>query len=150
MLTPIPPSDCARAREAASARVDGELSERERAELEAHLDGCEECRTYAAEVGELAGRLRAAALEPVAVPLYVPSRRRPLVHAQVAAAAILAVAAIGSSFAIGQMLGSRGSHPSATVGTTVSLAKSQLRPQLVGVVRRLRPVRMPAAAVIPV
>jgi len=51
------------ARETASARLDGEVSELEAARLDAHLSGCAECRLFAAEIGSIAVGLRAAALE---------------------------------------------------------------------------------------
>ena len=50
MLTPVPPTDCARARESASARLDGELVELQAAQLEAHLRSCPECQAYAAGI----------------------------------------------------------------------------------------------------
>ena len=149
MLTPVPESDCTVAREAASARLDGELSELEAARLDVHLADCSECRAYTAEIAELAGTLRFASLEPVTVPLFVPSRRRPLVRSQVAAAAVVLAAATGGSFAVGQMLGSHGARPAATVGTTLTVA-SRATPDVVGRISRLRPVRMPMAKVIPV
>jgi anti-sigma factor RsiW len=129
--------------------VDGELSELGAAYLDAHLGGCEECLTYAAEIAEIAGRLRFASLEPVKVPLFVPRKRRPHLRVQVAAAAVVVAAAVGSSFAVGQVLGSKGSEPSATVGTTISVA-NRGQAELFGTPRRLRPVRMPLAAVIAV
>src|SRR5947208_138997 len=63
MLTPVPPSDCARARESASARLDGELAELQAVQLEAHLRFCEECRAYASGIDLITRRLRAAPLE---------------------------------------------------------------------------------------
>lgn len=149
MLNLVPPSDCSRAREAASARLDEELSELEAAHLEAHLDECADCRAWAAEAGQVAGTLRFAALEQVPGPVFVPSRHRPHIRVQVAAAAFLIAAATGSSFAIGHLLGSKGSRPSATVATTISVANSA-RPDFTGTVRKIRPVRMPLDAVIPV
>jgi anti-sigma factor RsiW len=149
MLTPVPPSDCTRARQAASARLDDELSEFETASLEAHLAGCADCEAYAREIAEVAQHLRFASLEPVPAPMFVPSRHRPVVRVQVAAAAVLVLLATGSSFAIGQLLGSHGSAPSATVATTVTFANRK-QPDFFGTVRKLRPGRMPLAAVIPV
>ena len=64
MLTPVPRSDCTAAREAASARLDGELSELEAARLDLHLRGCAECRVYAEGIQAIAAELRAAPLEP--------------------------------------------------------------------------------------
>ena len=103
MLTPVPPSDCARARELASARLDGELAELEEAQLEAHLRSCAECRAYASGIEVITRGLRAAPLEEPALPAFVPQwhRRTGLVPAAAAAAIVVAVA--GSSFAIGGM-----------------------------------------------
>lgn len=60
MLTPVPTSDCLLAREAASARLDGELSELETARLELHLRDCAACSAYASELDTIAVRLRTA------------------------------------------------------------------------------------------
>ena len=59
MLTPIPPTECSRARESMSAQLDGELSELGSARLSAHLRECPECTAYALEMGAIAARLRA-------------------------------------------------------------------------------------------
>jgi predicted anti-sigma-YlaC factor YlaD len=149
MPRPLPPDDCTRARKAASARLDDELSELEAASLEAHLGGCAECRAYAGEIAELAQRLRFAALEQVPAPMFIPSRHRLLVRGQVAAAAVLVLLATGSSFVVGQLLGSHGSTPSATLGTTVSLAHRAQIPDTRDV-RRLRPGSMIPSKVTPV
>ena len=54
---------CERAREGASLRLDGELSEFEQALLGAHLARCEPCRSFAAELDAVTTRLRHAPLE---------------------------------------------------------------------------------------
>jgi predicted anti-sigma-YlaC factor YlaD len=123
MLTPVPPSDCARARESASARLDGELVELQAAQLEAHLRACSECRTYAAGIEVITHGLRTAALQQPTVAAFVPQRhrRRSLIPAAAAAAIVVAVA--GSSFAIGGMFGRQASHvPQAATTRTVALA----------------------------
>lgn len=123
MLTPVPPSDCARARESASARLDGELAELPAAQLEAHLRSCQECRAYAAGIEVVTRGLRAAALEQPGVAAFVPRRhrRRGLIPAAAAAAIVVAVA--GSSFAIGGMFGKQASHvPQPATTRTVALA----------------------------
>jgi predicted anti-sigma-YlaC factor YlaD len=110
MLTPVPPSDCTRARESASARLDGELVELEAAQLEAHLRSCLECRAYAAGIEVVTLELRAAPpVEPDAPAFTIQRRRRiGLVPAVAAAAVVAAVAA--SSFAVGGIVGRQGSH----------------------------------------
>ena len=116
MLTPVPPSDCARAREFASARLDGELAELQAAQLEAHLRSCPECRAYASGIEVVTRGLRAATLEEPATAVFVPRRRRTGVVPAAAAAAIV-VAVAGSSFAIGGMFGRQGSRVPAPVTT---------------------------------
>ena len=123
MLTPVPPSDCARAREAASARLDGELAELQTAQLEAHLRFCPDCRSYAAGIEAITRDLRAAALERPVVGVFVPQRRRRTGFVPAAAAAAIVVAVAGSSFAIGGLFGRQGSHlRSAATTRTVALA----------------------------
>src|SRR5262245_25225800 len=63
MLTPVPPTECMQAREAASLRLDGELSELESVRLGLHLRDCEDCRVYAREIAAITLELRAAPLE---------------------------------------------------------------------------------------
>jgi predicted anti-sigma-YlaC factor YlaD len=123
MLTPVPPSDCARAREFASARLDGELAELQAAQLEAHLRSCRECRAYASGIEVIARGLRAAALEAPATPAFVPQRHRRTGLVPAAAAAAIVVAVAGSSCAIGGMFGRQSSHvPPAASTRGASLA----------------------------
>ena len=96
MLTPVPPSDCTRARESASARLDGELVELQAAQLEAHLRACPDCQAYAVGIAASTGLLRAAALGQPSVPMFTPMpqrRRRIGLLPAVAAAAIMIAAA---------------------------------------------------------
>ena len=122
MLTPVPPSDCARARESASARLDGELAELQAAQLEAHLRSCPECRAYAAGIEAITSDLRAAPLERPVVGVFVPQRRRRTGVVPAAAAAAIVVAVAGSSFAIGGLFGRQGSHLPPATTRTVALA----------------------------
>ena len=96
MLTPIPPSDCTRARESASASLDGELAELEAAQLEAHLRSCPECQTYADGIAVSTGLLRAAPLDQPSAAMFtaMPQRRRRIgaLPATAAAAIVVAVA----------------------------------------------------------
>ena len=64
---------CDRVHELVSARVDGELSELERAQLQRHLRRCGPCAAYAATVSAATGELRAA--PQVAASVDVPLRR---------------------------------------------------------------------------
>ena len=49
---------CDRAREYASLRLDGELSEFERALLDSHIERCPSCRAFADDLVGLTGQLR--------------------------------------------------------------------------------------------
>jgi len=96
MLTPVPPTECMRARESASARLDGELPELEAARLDAHLQECWECRAWAEDIQLTTGRLRGAELERPSIAVELPSRtalhvRRALVLSGTAAALAVAV-----------------------------------------------------------
>lgn len=136
MLTPVPPTACARARESASARLDGELDELQEAQLDAHVRSCPECEAYAAGIGEISRRLSAAPLVQPERPIFVAQRlrRAGFVPAAAAAAAIV-VAVAGSSFAVGGMLGRQGSkvpppattEPSALAGSIDQQALAMLR-----------------------
>jgi anti-sigma factor RsiW len=107
MLTPVPPSECQRAREDVSAQLDRELSELGSARLSAHLRECDACAAYALEVAAITTRLRAAPLEQPQTPVALPARRRrPTL--QLAAAAAVAGIAAASSLALGHALNSPG------------------------------------------
>jgi predicted anti-sigma-YlaC factor YlaD len=94
-----------------SAQLDGELSELGSARLSAHLRDCAPCAAYALEMGTIAARLRAAALEQPARTIELPQRLRRFQVTARAAAAAVAVAA-GASLALGHALGSGASRPS--------------------------------------
>ena len=51
MLSYVTPTDCLRARESASAKLDVELPDLEAAWLHAHLCACADCAVYAREIG---------------------------------------------------------------------------------------------------
>jgi predicted anti-sigma-YlaC factor YlaD len=151
MLRSISPTDCDRAREAASVRADGELSAFEAAALDAHLHACADCRAFAASLGRLTSLLRGDELVRPATPVFVPRRRRPAFRLNAAAAAAAVAVAAASSFAVGHVVGSRGG-PSATgtVGTTLGAAAASDRSQVFGMLRRIRLGRMSGQQVIPV
>ena len=85
---------CERARQWASAGVDGELSTFERALLADHLERCASCREFSLAIADLTTALRAAPrerLEGISI-----GRVRRHVHLRLApAAAAMAVAAVG-------------------------------------------------------
>lgn len=123
MLNLVPPNECLRARESASRRLDGELSELGVARLGAHLRTCPECRVYAAELEQVTGLLRAAPPELPQARIVLPVRRR-AARVQIAAVAAAAVAvAAGSSFALGRALGT---HDAATA-TTAAVTGADVR-----------------------
>jgi hypothetical protein len=89
---------CERARQWASLRVDGELSELEGALLEKHLDGCAMCRSFAARVATTTELVRATPQERPDL-VFTPPRRPVLrlpVGRRVAIVAVAAAAALGS------------------------------------------------------
>lgn len=124
MLIPVPPSECVRAREAASRRLDGELSELEATGLDAHLRRCPECRAFTAQTSAITDRLRRAPLESPPAQVFERVRRRPASTARLqAAVAVLAVVAAGSSFALGRMVGRTASTPALTIATPANLGQ---------------------------
>jgi predicted anti-sigma-YlaC factor YlaD len=152
MLTSVPNSDCMRAREAVSLRLDGELDELETARLSQHLRDCADCRAFAAASGAVTRQLRAATLEPAPAGLFLPSRRRRVPTPFAAAAASLVIAAAtGSSFLLGQVLGSRsgGGAATATAATTVTAASAvRADPGLLAMLRSLKANRPTTGRVI--
>jgi len=141
LLTPVPPTECTRAREAASARLDGELSQLELAQLDMHVAGCLDCAEYAALIAATAAQLRTAELVQPQEPILVPRLRRRLRIMPAAAAAAVIAGVAASSFALGGALGSHGpqSRPSATTTQTLPRGGSVAQVPLV------RPGEMPAA-----
>jgi predicted anti-sigma-YlaC factor YlaD len=94
---------CDRAREWASLRADGELSELEGALLDAHLKRCLGCRAFADDIAGVTDALRAAALEQLTAPVVLPRRTRVSLRtfqASAAAAAVLMAAGLGSLFGV--------------------------------------------------
>jgi predicted anti-sigma-YlaC factor YlaD len=89
---------CDRTREWAALGLDAELSEVETAMMTSHLDRCQECRAFAADVAAITHELRSTPLEPPLRPIELATARRfpmPRRHIQVAAAAALVVLATG-------------------------------------------------------
>ena len=98
--SPIP-RNCERARTYASLRQDAELSDFERALLDAHLAGCGGCRAFVADVDALTLELRTAPRQGLEHPLLLPVRvraglRRLQVGTAAAAAVLISVVGVGS------------------------------------------------------
>jgi hypothetical protein len=83
---------CAHFRERISLRADGELSEFERAALNAHLAGCADCRAYSISVANVTTQLRSAPLEHLAFSIVLPNRS--FLHVPVRAGYVAAVALV--------------------------------------------------------
>jgi predicted anti-sigma-YlaC factor YlaD len=108
------PRRCERAREWISLGADGELSPFEQALLSSHLERCEECSAFQADIAGITHDLRAASLEPMSRPLELPSQRRePLRRLRLGAvtsAAAVALVALGLGGTLGSRALSGGSH----------------------------------------
>jgi predicted anti-sigma-YlaC factor YlaD len=126
MLRSVPSSDCDRARRAASAAVDGELSELEAVFLDAHLSACPECEAFAAELGAVTRALRFAEPEPLPHPLvfHRPPRRARSLSLALAVGAAAATGALG--FVFGEALSPAGGGPGGTSGTVSSRQASSV------------------------
>lgn len=92
---------CERARECASLRLDGELSEFEQALLTAHLERCGPCRSFAHELESLTDHVRSTPLARLERPVSLPSRRRlawrrPVEIASAAAVVLMSIGLVGT------------------------------------------------------
>src|SRR3954451_17840385 len=90
-----------RARQSASLRVDGELSELEETLLDAHLGRCADCRAFAVDTVWIVDALRATPVERLEAPVPIVPARRSTRRMQIVAVAatcvlVLLAAAAGS------------------------------------------------------
>jgi predicted anti-sigma-YlaC factor YlaD len=85
---------CDRARQWATAEVDGELSRFELVLLRAHLDACASCREFHAAIGGITRTLRATPLERLERAIEIGRIRRRLRPRLAPAAAAMAVVAV--------------------------------------------------------
>jgi predicted anti-sigma-YlaC factor YlaD len=136
MLTPVPPTDCMRAREGASARLDGALDELESVWLEGHLGRCVACEAFAGQVAATAAVLRAAPLDPAPAGLFsVRGRRRAAVPVAAVAASIAIAVTAATSFFVGRQLGERNGGGSPVASTTLTSA-NRVDPGLIAMLQR--------------
>jgi Putative zinc-finger len=100
-------SRCDRARQWASLRLDGELSELEEILLEKHLEECAACRTFEARMVRTTELVRSTPTELPQIE-YAPPRRRVVTLPVGRRAAIVAIAAAA---ALGSLVGSSLERP---------------------------------------
>ena len=121
------PRMCERAREWASLRLDGELSELEQALLAAHLVRCESCAVYSGNVATTTEVIRTAELEPLHHPVALPLRRRRIgITARALQASTGAAAVLAAAVGLGTLFGSFGNAPSNLSTNAVRLSRSSI------------------------
>jgi Putative zinc-finger len=93
---------CEQARSQMSLRLDDILSKFEQAKLDTHLARCAACRAYETEVVAFTSLVRTTPLQPLALSIALPLRRRPslLGKRAVMTAAAIAVLFLGSLLGI--------------------------------------------------
>jgi predicted anti-sigma-YlaC factor YlaD len=117
-----------RAREAASLRLDGELSEFDAVRLGLHLRDCAACRGYAREIEAVTLELRSAPLEQPRGEIFVLRPKRvPAMRMQAAAVAAVGIiaAVAGTSFAIGRVVGTESGGTTRTATSSVDAASAR-------------------------
>jgi predicted anti-sigma-YlaC factor YlaD len=128
---------CDRARQWATADVDGELSSFEHVLLSAHLADCRSCREFHTAIGGFTDMLRAAPLERLEQPIEIGRIRRrlrlPLRVAPAVAAMAVTVVGLGSILAssdlrsrsVGDAAGRIGSASDLATVDTMNLSTAQ-------------------------
>ncbi len=100
-------SRCDRARQWASLRLDGELSELEGALLEKHLEGCPSCSAFAAGLARTTEAVRAVPLERPDI--SYPRFERPVIRLPVGRR--VAIVAVAAAAVLGAFVGSSLQRP---------------------------------------
>ena len=119
---------CDRTREWAALRLDTELSEFEQALMAAHLERCEACRAFAADVRGFTVELRGALLERPGEPVALPARPRVAFrNVQVAAAAAVFVVAAGLGGIFGSLPAGSGDRATQAAPLAGANPDAQLR-----------------------
>ena len=136
----VRPIECERTQRSLSVALDTELSQFERAHLDAHLESCGPCRSFEARIGEVTRAVRAAPLERLYAPVRLPVARRlgwrPAGRIASAGAAAAAVAAAFVGFAAapdrstwrgdGALIGSALAQPSGTNDLLIDVIRPSL------------------------
>jgi hypothetical protein len=100
--SPLRNGGCERARQWASLRIDGELSELEDALLEKHLEGCANCSAFAVRLAATTEAVRAVPLERPEI--SYPRFERPVIRLPVGRR--VAIVAVAAAAALGAFVGS--------------------------------------------
>ena len=116
-MPPVPPTECMSARQAASARLDGEATEAEAARLDAHLLDCPDCRAFARALAGVAAEIQAAPLERPSRPEVLQARRRHARRRPRSGRGPRRCRRPVSSFAVGRVLGAHGTVTTSFAGT---------------------------------
>jgi len=116
---------CERARQWASLRLDGELSELEDALLEQHLEGCSSCSAFAVRLAATTEAVRAVPLErpEISYPRFERPGIRLPVGRRVAIVAVAAAAALGAF--VGSSLQKPSPAPAPSGGPQLSFRTDQ-------------------------
>lgn len=121
----IQPHACERAREWASLRLDGELSELEQALFASHLERCAACSAYAQGVARTTEEIRAAGLQRLAHPISLPLRRRIAFPVRALQAGTATAAALAAAVGLGTLFGA-GSESHSLSAASVRLSANAI------------------------
>ncbi|MHB8643405.1 MAG: zf-HC2 domain-containing protein [Gaiellaceae bacterium] len=122
----LQPHACERAREWASLRLDGELSELEQALFASHLDRCAGCAAYAAGVSATTAEIRAAKLQHLTRPIALPLRRRIAFAARALQAGSGVAAVLAAAVGLGTLFGSSGRQVPSLSANAVRMSSSAI------------------------
>jgi predicted anti-sigma-YlaC factor YlaD len=122
----LQPHACERAREWASLRLDGELSELEQALFASHLDRCTGCSAYAAGVAAATMEMRGAKVERLTRPIALPLHRRIAFAARAFQAGTGVAAVLAAAVGLGTLFGSSGRPTPSLSASSVRLSSSAI------------------------
>jgi len=122
----LQPHACERAREWASLRMDGELSELEQVLLQSHLDRCAGCSAYSAGVAAATAEIRGAKVERLTRPVTLPLHRRIAFTARAFQAGTGVAAVLAAAVGLGTLFGSSGHQTPSLSASAVRLSSSAI------------------------